>query len=63
MAAFNMEGERARGCWMVTDWVTIDTSTEEGGGDNEARASWMVLTQLAVKRYVPVPGQIDTTGN
>ena len=38
--------ERLRECDTVTDWVTIDTSTEEGGGVSEVRASWMVLTQL-----------------
>lgn len=49
IAAFNMGGVMPRGWWTVTDWVTMETSTEDGGGDHTARASWMVLTQLVVR--------------
>ena len=33
----------------MTDCVTMDTSTEDGGGDSEERASWMVFTQLGMR--------------
>ena len=37
MAALSMRSVRARGWWIVTDWVTVETSTEDGGGANAVR--------------------------
>ena len=64
MVALSMEAVRARGWWMVTDWVTMETSTDDGGGANATRASWMVLTQLVVRSVMSFKawGHVESDG-